>query len=81
VNEIPSGIDSNVYPLSVSPTEMIGLTDEPGAIGVSIAGVDVWNPELLSPALAGRAASAARVAVMAATAHSLFLITSPLRDV
>ena len=55
VNEIPSGIASNRYPLTLSPTEMIGFTAPPGVSGVSIAGTEVWNPELLS-APAGSAA-------------------------
>jgi hypothetical protein len=31
---------------------MIGFTLDPGASGVSIAGVEVWKPESLSPAAA-----------------------------
>jgi hypothetical protein len=47
-NEIPSGIDSNRYPpASVSPTVISGVTVEPGATGVSIAGLVVLNPSCL----------------------------------
>src|SRR6186713_871420 len=59
---------------------MIGVTLEPGASGVSSAGSDVWNPELLSPAPAGNATIATTAAAPAARTHSLFLISlSPLR--
>ena len=53
---------------------MIGLTLEPGASGVSIAGTEVWNPELLSPAPAGNATIATTAVAAAARTHSLFLI-------
>ena len=76
MKEIPSGIASNLYPLTLSPTEMIGFTLEPGASGVSIAGTDVWNPESLS-APAGSAATTPTAAAQAATTNSLFLITLP----
>src|SRR5215218_7054761 len=59
---------------------MIGFTLEPGASGVSIAGVDVWKPEWLFPAAAGNAVSAARAARAAAHApatENLFISSPP----
>jgi hypothetical protein len=50
---------------------MIGVTVDPGASGVSIAGCEVWKPELLSPAAA--APPRAKVAITAATATSTSL--------
>jgi hypothetical protein len=60
---------------------MIGVADDPGASVVSIAGWVVWNPELLSLALADAVRTTTARAVASAAVTSLYdfriLVPSP----